>query len=187
MQNIVAVAVSSKTIQPYELKIVTEYKPDFLPAVTFVKSENSSALLYSKENLMPLVDFVKARDVSLSFIFALMTGYIRCLSEAQDKMLNAKLVSSDTERGVFVYRSGAYQIGGPAINVKAVWGADSVLDEREKICRVAALLARLDRVMGANTAMERLISIIRSGNPSLKYCLAAAERVCRDWNSFYKT
>ena len=182
MQNIVAVAVSSKTVQPFELKIVTDYKPDFLPPVTLVKSENNRALLYSKEDLVPLAEFVRAGDVSLSLIFTLITGYIRCLSEAQDKMLNTGLVSSDPEKGVFASKSGSYVSVGADTKVKAIWGTDSVSNEREKICRIAELLARLERVMGARTAMERMIDIIRSGNLSLKNCLVAAERVCREWN-----
>jgi hypothetical protein len=182
MQNIVAVAVSSKTVQPFELKIVTDHKPDFLPPVTLVKSENSSALLYSKEDLVPLAEFVRTSNVSLSIVFTLITGYIHSLSEAHDKMLNTCLVSSDPEKGVFVFSPETYMSGSIVTRVKTIWGADSVSDEREKICRVAELFARLDRVMGARTAMERMIDIIRSGNLSLKNCLVAAERVCREWN-----
>jgi hypothetical protein len=106
----------------------------------------------------------------------MLTGYIRCLIEARDRLLNTNLVSSDPEKGVFAVQSSA------GISIRTVWGADAVPEENEKICRIAAVLSKCDRVMGANSSMERMIKIIRSGNPSLKNCLASAERVLREWN-----
>ena len=178
MENIVAIAVSEKTIHPHELTIISEAAPAFLPQVTLIQAEGGrSALLYSKNDLVPFSSYVKYRDrMDLSHIFAMLTGYIRCLIEARDRMLSTSLISSDTEKGVFALQTGE------GIIVKTVWGADAVPDENEKIMRIASVLAKCDRVMGAGTSMERMISIIRSENPSLKNCLAAAERVRREWN-----
>ena len=181
MDNIIAIAVSEKTIHPHELRIVSEASPAFLPQVTLAQSEGRSALLYSKNDLIPLSSFVRCRDgMDIGVVFALLTGYIRCLIEARDRILNTSLVSSDPEKGVFVF--GADAEPGARICIKTVWGMDAVPDENEKILRIVSVLAKCDRVMGAGASMERMTSIIRSGNPSLKNCLAAAERVHREWN-----
>jgi len=177
MDNITAIAVSEKTVHPYELIIVTEASPGFLPHVTLVQAEGRSALLYSKNDLIPFSAFVKCRDkMDLGILFSMLTGYIRCLIEARDRMLNTSLISSDPEKGVFASQT---QEG---VSVKTVWGADAVPDENEKILRIVSVLSKCDRVMGAGTSMERMTQVIRSGNPSLKNCLAAAERVRREWN-----
>lgn len=188
MDNIIAIAVSDADIHKHELEIVTEAKPEFLLPVTLAQSEERKALLYSREGMTPVSRFGEGMDISLGGIFAVITGYIRCLLEARDRMLNTCLVSSDPENGVFVAQQDSCLGVSPGLSassglrVLTVWGADTVTDENEKICRIAAALSRRERVMGAKAGTERLIEIIRSENPSLLNCLKAAERVCREWN-----
>ena len=177
MDNIIAIAVDEQVIHPHELAVVTETEPDFLPRATLARSEGRSALLYSKNDLIPFAFYAKGRDkMDLGAIFSMLNGYIRCLIAARDRMLNTDLVSSDPEKGVFIVQEG------DSIKVKTVWGMDAVADENEKICRVSETLSKCGRVMGAETSMKRMTEIIRSENPSLKNCLAAAERINREWN-----
>jgi len=182
MDNIIAVELNEKAVQPYEIRIVTDAKPDFLPPVTLVRTEKSAALLYSGDDLLPFSDAVKRQgNFGLGMVFALMTGYINCLLEAHDRMLNTALLSSDPEKGVFLNQSGT------DTKVKVVWGADPVAGAHEKICRIASFLAGFERVMGAGASMKRLCDIITSENPSLINCLKATERVCREWNRITQT
>ena len=177
MNNIIAVAVGAQTVRAHELTVVTEIRPDFLPQATFVQSEGRMALLYSHENLTPIALYGEGQGAgTLAGIFDLLTGYIRTLLAARDMLLDTRLLSSDPEEGVFVSCNNSCN------NVKAIWGADAIADEGEKICRVAQALAGRERVMGAKKSMERISQIIRSERPSLLNCLKAAESVCREWN-----
>ena len=177
MDNIFAVAVDGNAIHPHELITVAEKKPDFLPQATLVRSGDRSAILYSKNDLIPFSAYGERQEgIDLGIIFTMLSGYLRCLIEARDRMLNTSLVSSDPEKGVFVIRQGN------VIRIKALWGMDTLPDEKDKICRIIAVLSKRDRVMGAGESMKRMIEIIRSGNPSLKTCLAEAEKVSREWN-----
>ena len=178
MNNIIAVAVGEQSMCPHELAIITEAKPEFLPPATLAESEGRRALLYSSEGLVPVARYGEGpnggRPATLAGLFDMLTGYIRCLLSARDMLLNTRLLSSDPETGVFVRHERA--------KVVAVWGADALADEKEKICRIAHALSGRERVMGAKTSMERMIEIIRSENPSLLNCLRAAESLCREWN-----
>ena len=115
--------------------------------------------------------------MSLPLVFALLTGYIRCLITARDMLLDTRLLSSDPFGGVFAIRED-----GAGVAVKAVWGADTLAGEGEKICRVAESLAGHERVMGAKTTMERTIELVRSENLSLYSSLKIVESLCREWN-----
>jgi len=178
MENITAIALRENNIRPHEIAIVTELKPEFLPRATLVQKEGQKALLYSHEGLSPLAVYCDRADgMSLALIFALLTGYIRCLIAARDMLLDTRLLSSDPEGGVFALReSKAY------VAVKAVWGSDTLTSDGEKICRVAQSLSARDRVMGAKTTMERTIELVRSENLSLSACLKTVERMSREWN-----
>ena len=178
MENIIAIAVSENNIRPHEIAVVTELKPEFLPRATLVHKEGQKAILYASEGLSSLAMFGGGSGVmSLAEIFELLTGYIRCLISARDMLLDTRLLSSDPESGVFVRVET-----GTSVSVKAVWGADTLTEDVDKICRVAASLARRERVMGAKMSMERTIETVRSENLSLSSCLKAVERLCREWN-----
>jgi len=178
MDKIIAVAVDEKYIRPHEIIVVTGQNPEFLPRATLVEKEGDKAILYSIEGLMPLARFGEGvAGMSLAWIFAILTGYIRCLLSARNMLLDTRLLSSDPEAGVFVVRESK-----DAFIVKAVWGADTLADDGEKICRVAESLARHERVMGAKTTMERTVELVRSENLSLFACLKAVESLCREWN-----
>ena len=183
MDNIITVDLGEKLVRSHEVTVVTEMRPEFLPLATLVHDEDGRALLYSRENLVPIAHYGRGAppetdDISgLGMVFSLLTGYIRCLLSARDMLLDTKLLSSNPEEGVFLVRE---RYSG--VKVKAVWGKDDLQNEGEKICRIAGTLAGFERVMGAKTSMERMIEIIRSENPSLINCLKAAESVCREWN-----
>ena len=178
MDNVIAVAVNENNIKPHELAVVTELKPDFLPHATLVQAEGQKALLYSYEGLSPLAFYGDGNGgMSLTLLFGLLTGYIKCLLRARDMLLDTRLLSSDPEAGVFVMKESK-----TSVIVKAVWGADTVAGDGEKICRVAQALAGRERVMGAKISMERTIELVRSENLSLAACLKAAEKMCREWN-----
>ena len=175
MNNLIGIAVEENNIRPHEIAVVTEVNPQFLPKATLARADGRTALLYSLEGLSPLKYY--GAGVDLPLVFALLTGYIRCLLSARDMLLDTRLISSDTEEGVFVVRES-----GMSVAVKALWGADTVPTEGEKICRVARTLAMHERVMGAKTSMERTIELVRSENLSLSACLKAVENICREWN-----
>jgi len=178
VDNISAIAVDNNNIRPYEIEIVTELMPEFLPKATLVQKDGRKALLYSHEGLTPLALYGSGtNNMTLALIFALLTGYIRCLIASRNMLLDTRLLSSDPEEGVFAIRES-----NSSVSVKAVWGADTLTGDGEKICRVAKSLARHERVMGAKTSMERTIELVRSENLSLSACLKAVERICREWN-----
>ena len=178
MDNVTAVMVSENNIKPHEIIVVAETEQDFLPKVTLMQVEGQKALLYSLEGLSPIAIYGEGADGStLPFLFSLLTGYIKCLIAARDMLLDTRLISSDPERGVFVKRDA-----NTRVEVKAVWGTDTLSCEGEKICRVAGALAKRERVMGAKTSMERTIEIVRSENLSLNDCLKTAEKLSREWN-----
>lgn len=178
MENLVAVAVEKNNICPHEIVVVTEVQPDFLPRATLAQAEGQMAILYSCEGLTPIGRCDdRAGGLTLDAIFICLAGYIRCLLAARDMLLDTRLLSSDPETGVFVFRDP----GGSEI-VKAVWGADTIADNRGKICRVARSLAEHERVIGAGISMERTMEIVRSENLSLNACLKAVECVHREWN-----
>jgi len=178
MENIIAVPIDGKGINPHELIIVTEVKPDFLPPATLVLSDERRALLYTREDMTPLARYVENQGgISLGTVVLLLIGYIRCLLDARDMLLDARQLSSDSLQGVFVCKDARN-----GLKVKAIWGMDAISDEGEKICRIAGALAESNRVMGAKKSMERIIDAIRSQNPSLLNCLALAERTQREWN-----
>jgi len=178
MDNVVAIGIGENNIRPYELAAVTERQPFFLPRATLVQAEEQRALLYSLEGLTPLARYGARGDgMSLALLGNILTGYIRCLIAARDMLLDTGLLSSDPVGGVFVIRET-----GASVTVKAVWGADTLTGEGEKICRVAEALAGHERVMGAKTIMERTIEIVRSENLSLNACLKAVESMSREWN-----
>ena len=91
-------------------------------------------------------------------------------------LLNTAYISSDPEKGVFISTAET------GVGIKVTWGFDTLTDNNEKICRIISELRKRERVMGAASSMERLMEIVRAGNPSLKNCLAAVERVNREWN-----
>jgi len=178
MIDVAAIAVDENNIRPHELAVVTELKPDFLPQATLVQAEGQKALLYSFEGLSPLALYGGGiGGQSLALLFALLTGYIRCLISARDMLLDTRLLSSDPEGGVFAVRESKASVA-----VKAVWGTDTLSGDAEKICRVAEALSGRERVMGAKTSMERTIELVRSENLSLRSCLKAVESMCREWN-----
>ena len=136
------------------------------------------ALLYSYEGLSPLASYGEGTGgMSLTLLFGLLTGYIKCLIQARDMLLDTRLLSSDPRAGVFVLRESK-----TSMIVKAVWGADTVAGDVEKICRIAQALAGHERVMGAKISMERTIEVVRSENLSLSSCLKAVESISREWN-----
>jgi len=178
MENVVAIAVGENNIRPHELAVVTERRPDFLPQATLVQAEGKAALLYSYEGLSPLAFYGESTGgMSLALLFGLLTGYIKCLLQARDMLLDTRLLSSDPRAGVFALRESR-----TAVIVKAVWGADTVAGDGEKICRIAQTLAGNERVMGAKISMERTIELVRSENLSLCSCLKAVESISREWN-----
>jgi len=178
MDDVIAIAIGENNIRPHELAVVTEVNPGFLPHATLAQAEGRKALLYSLEGLSPLAHYGEGTgSMSLALILALLTGYIRCLLAARDMLLDTRLLSSDPNGGVFVIRES-----GAAVTVKAVWGADKLTGDGEKICRVAESLAAHERVMGAKTTMERTVELVRSENLSLFSCLKAVESMCREWN-----
>ena len=177
MENIIAVSVDGN-IHPYEIEVVTEAGPDFLPKATIAQAEGQRAILYSSEGLTPLAAYgVGTGSGPLGLIFMLLTGYIRCLLAARDMLLDTRLISSDPERGVFAERKSEKFVA-----VKAVWGIDELADDNQKICRIAHALAGRERVMGAKMSMDRTIELVRSENTSLSVCLKVVENVCREWN-----
>ena len=177
MENIRAIAIDNSKIFPHELAVVIEEKPDFLPNATMVQAEEKRAILYSVEDMLPLSHFGERQgEMSLSAIFTILTGYIRSLMEARNMLLNTAYISSDPEKGVFISTSET------GVRIKVTWGFDTLTDNNEKICRIISELRKRERVMGAASSMERLMEIVRAGNPSLKNCLAAVERVNREWN-----
>jgi|GEM_PF-2527826 len=209
MDNIIAIEVSEESMRPHELIVVTEIQPDFLPRATLARFDGRMALLYSREGLTPLARFGAGPGniVGLGELFSLLTGYIRCLIEARDMLLDTRLLSSDPEMGVFAVESRTISPGrgpmqglpgtqirtdvtntspgrGPkqGLAAKTIWGSDALTDEREKICRVAQALGGHERVMGAVASMERFSGLVRSGTLSLKGCLKTAESVYREWN-----
>jgi len=178
MESIIAIAVGENNIKPHEIIVVTESKPEFLPRVTLVQKEGQRMLLYSNEGLSPLARYGEGiGGTSLAQIFALLTGYIRCLIAARDMLLDTRLLSSDPEEGVFAFRNSKGSVA-----VKAVWGTDALDEDAEKVCRVAQSLAGRERIMGAKISMERIIELIRSDYLSLSACLKAVEKTCREWN-----
>jgi len=178
MDNVIAIGIGENNIRPHELAVVTERPPHFLPRATLVQAEGQRALLYSLEGLTPLAHYGKRGDgMSFALLVSMLTGYIRCLIAARDMLLDVRLLSSDPMGGVFVIRES-----GASLAVKAVWGADTLAGESEKICRVAEALAGHERVMGAKTTMERTIEIVRSENLSLNSCLKTVESMSREWN-----
>ena len=178
MDNVIAIAVNENNIKPHELAVVTELKPDFLPRATLVQAEGQKALLYSYEGLSPLSIYGDSNGgMPLTLLFGMLTGYIKCLLRARDMLLDTRLLSSDPETGVFAMKES-----NTSVIVKAVWGADTVAGEGEKICRVAQALAGRERVMGAKISMERTIELVRSENLSLNSCLKAVESINREWN-----
>ena len=181
MENLISIELEEGMVGSHEVTVVTEVRPEFVPMATLVRDGSGRALLYSREDLMPLAHYgrnVPMRDAAgLSMVFAMLTGYIRCLLSARDMLLDTRLLSSDPEGGVFAVRD---RYSG--VKVKAVWGMDELAGDGEKICRVARALAGFERVMGAKSSMERIIEIICSENPSLVNCLKAAESVFREWN-----
>ena len=178
MNDVIAIAVGGNDIHPHEIAVITEARPAFLPQATLMLTEGQKALLYSREGLSPLAAYGEgAGGQSLALVFALLTGYIRCLLSARDMLLDTRLLSSDPMGGVFAFRESKTSVA-----VKAVWGADALSGDGEKICRVAGALAGRERVMGAKTSMERTIELVRSENLSLNACLKAVESICREWN-----
>jgi len=178
MENIIAVAVDESIVKPHEIAVVTEHRPGFLPRATLVQKDGYKALLYSSEGLSPLASYgERGGDAALAGLFELLTGYIRCLIAARNMLLDTRLLSSDPEAGVFAFRESKGSVA-----VKAVWGADPLTEDGEKICRIAQSLSRRERVMGAKITMERTIELVRSENLSLSACLKAVESMCREWN-----
>jgi len=177
MENIIAVSVNGN-IHPFEIEVVTESAPVFLPKATLAQAEGEKAILYSSEGLTPLAYYgAGAGSGPLGLIFILLTGYIRCLMAARDMLLDTRLLSSDPERGVFAARKSEQFVA-----VKAVWGIDELAEDNQKICRVARALSGRERVMGAKTSMDRTIELVRSENTSLSASLKIVENVCREWN-----
>ncbi|MDR3365138.1 MAG: hypothetical protein LBS91_09410 [Clostridiales Family XIII bacterium] len=176
MEQILEIAINESSIRPYEIAVVMETVPGFLPPATLAEAGGKRVLLYSCEGLVPLARYGAGPGgaMALGALFDLLCGYIRCLLAARDRLLDTRLLSSDPERGIFAAGAGGA--------VKAVWGADALADEGEKICRVAEALAKRERVMGAKPTMEKMIKITLSENLSLKHCLKAAESLCREWN-----
>lgn len=178
--NIVVMPVDDGRVAPHELITVTETRPLCLVCATLADADGRKALLYNCEGLVPVALYGDRRnDMTLSALFAVLTGYIRALLYARDFLLDTALLSSDPEKGVFV-RGGRAQGEMPV--VKAIWGMDAVSAEGEKICRIAASLAGRTRVMGAQASMARMIEIVQAENPSLRDCLKTAESLCREWN-----
>ena len=178
MDNVIAVGVDENNIHPHEIAVVTEVRPDFMPRATLAQTEGKRTILYSREGLVPLAHYGEGTgSVSLALLFALLTGYIRCLLTARDMLLDTRLLSSDPEWGVFAFRESK-----TSVIIKTLWGADTLSGEGEKVCRVAQALSGRERVMGAKTSMDRTMELIRSENLSLSACLKAAESICREWN-----
>ena len=177
MNNVLTMPVNEQQMYPHELAVITVSRPGFLPQAALAEAEGQRALLYSTEGLKPLTEYITAaREVTVEKLFELLSGYIRALIGARDMLLDTRLLSSDPEAGVFAAGSGS------ALTVKAVWGADAFTDESGKICRVARALSGCERIMGAKSSMERMITAVRADNPSLLNCLKLAETLCREWN-----
>jgi hypothetical protein len=179
-ESIVAVQIDNMRVAPHELTVVTETRPVCLAPATLAERNGTKTLLYACDGLVPIAYYGERRgDVTLSILFALLTGYVKTLLTARDLLLDTALLSSDPENGVFVC-GGEKAAEAPVL--KALWGADAVFSDNEKICRIAASLAKRERVMGACASMERMIEILRQENLSLRACLKLAESLCREWN-----
>ena len=150
--------------------------PVLLP-VTMAATEDeakgrSERLVYSSEGLLSIASFDPDRNTSLSDLFRILEGYIHNLKAVRNLLLDERLLSSDPGRGVFMRD----------LRVRSVWGEGPREEPDEKICRVAACLAKKDRVMGAGSAMEQIRSTLASGSHSLGECLKIAEVCQREWN-----
>jgi hypothetical protein len=162
---------------PHEKEILLKGDTPFLLPSTLAALDNGTGerkerLVYTAEGSIPIATFDPDRNTTLGDLFLILENYIRNLRAARDLLLDERLLSSDTEKGVFVR----------GLSVLSVWGTGAREDHDEKICSVAACLQKKDRVMGAGAAMEQVRSMLADKSRGLGECLKAAEIVHREWN-----
>ncbi|MCL2493657.1 MAG: DUF6382 domain-containing protein [Clostridiales bacterium] len=174
----ISISIAELGSAPYEVRMLATERLPFLLPVTPVIMDGSARLLYACEGAAPLAQIGDQRGLDLNDLFILLRGYLLCLADARDRLLNTAHIGSDPQRSVFVL-SGE-KLCAP--DVRVLYGPDELSDENDKICRVADALAAHRGIMGAEPALGAFSRRARERTPTLSACLKLAESVQREWN-----
>ena len=174
----ITVSLAELDPAPHEVRMLAVERLPFLLPVTPAVVDGSARLIYACEGAAPLERLFEMRGLDLNDLFVLLQGYLICLADARDRLLNTAHIGSDPGRSVFV-RAGERIC---ASDVCVLYAPDDLSDERDKICRVADALAAHREIMGAEPALSAFSQRMRERSPALSSCLKLAESVQREWN-----
>ena len=164
---------------PHEVAVIAGYSEGFLLPASVIEHGERVDLVYENEGYISLCAYGFRGE--LGFVFRFLRAYLRCLRDAQDKLLRCEYIYSDGSM-IFIRPAddkvrlvfGYAESGEPADNS---YGQIS-----RSLMPVLSELSGLNSIIGAKSAMSELAKKIKYRNPGYSEALMLIEQCERKWN-----
>ncbi|MDR0357062.1 MAG: DUF6382 domain-containing protein [Clostridiales Family XIII bacterium] len=160
-----------RALKDFEKKILERQDLDFILPVTVAESEDGMQLLYLTDGYAPLNE-CELRD--LGEVFRVARLFLTCLSAGRDRLLDT--------RGFF-FDPGCVYVKCGANDVRLLFGdvREGKESDAHSVLPVLTTLAEFRRVLGAKSAIGRIIKRIRETEPGFAEMRKIVAFVEREW------
>ncbi|MDR0817938.1 MAG: hypothetical protein LBN35_04805 [Clostridiales Family XIII bacterium] len=184
------IEIENDAIKTFELDVIEGYADDFLLPVSVVRTSEKVVLHYCTEGYVPLCAYSFRGE--LFSVFSVLRQYVRCLTEARDKLLRPDMLF---DRGDMIFtdpRSGAVRLvygaagkAGKADMTGESGNSVSGNGYSDIVCALMPLLSELSAlssIVGAKSAMAEIAGHIKAHNPKFEDIMKIIEQTERKWN-----